>query len=370
MNKTISVLFATTIFTAPVLADQLRVVVDIPPVHGIVDGVLGSNASITTLIGSGIDPHNYTMKPSHAAALSEADFIVLIGESLTPSLAEKLPSLASNAKIIELAEVPNVHLIAYEDAHDDHEDDAHHDDEHHDDHKDHNHDADHDDHAHEGHDEHDHSDAHHDDHDEHHGDHKDHEDHDDHADEKEHNEHEHDEHHDDEHDGHDHSGVDPHMWLDIDNADVWAHAIAKSASELSPALTSDINAQLAAFEQALIGLKSEMQTLTAKPYSVSHDAFGYLEESFGIDHPQAVTNGMGLRPSPSDMANLRAQIEATPPACMIIDPNDHTALAYALAEEYSIKTVEFSQLGEVVEGENAYLNLMHGAVAAFKTCFQ
>ena len=362
MNKTISVLFATTMFTAPVLADQLRVVVDIPPVHGIVEGVLGSNASITTLIGSGIDPHNYTMKPSHAAALSEADLIVLIGESLTSSLAEKLPSLASSAKIIELAEVPNVHLIAYEDAHDDHEDDAHHDDEHHDDHKDHNHDADHDDHAHEGHDEHDHGDAHHDDHDEHHGNHKDHEDHDDHADEKVHN--------DDEHDGHDHSGVDPHIWLDIDNADVWAHAIAKSASELSPALTSDINANLVAFEQALIGLKSEMQTLTAKPYSVSHDAFGYLEESFGIDHPQAVTNGMGLRPSPSDMANLRAQIEATPPACMIIDPNDHTALAYALAEEYSIKTVEFSQLGEVVSGENAYLNLMHGAVAAFKTCFQ
>jgi zinc transport system substrate-binding protein len=306
MNKTISVLFATTIFTAPVLADQLRVVVDIPPVHGIVEGVLGSNASITTLISRGIDPHNYTMKPSHAAALSAADLIVLIGESLTPSLAEKLPSLASNAQIIELAKVSNVHLIAYEDAHEDHEDDAHHDDNH----------------------------------------------------------------HDDEHDSHDHSGINPHIWLDIDNADVWAHAIAKSALELSTALTSDINANLAAFEQTLIGLKSEMQTLTAKPYSVSHDAFGYLEESFGIDHPQAVTNGMGLRPSPSDMANLRAQIEATPPACMIIDPNDHTALAYALAEEYSIKTVEFSQLGEIVEGENAYLILMQGAVTAFKTCFQ
>jgi zinc transport system substrate-binding protein len=325
MNKTISVLFATTIFTAPVLAEQLRVVVDIPPVHGIVEGVLGSNASITTLISRGIDPHNYTMKPSHAAALSKADLIVLIGESLTPSLAEKLPSLASNAQLIELAEVSNVHLIAYEDAHEDHEDDAHHDDDHRDDHKDHTHNADRDDPAQKGH---------------------------------------------DEHDSHDHSGINPHMWLDINNADVWAHAIAKSAAELSTELTSDINANLAAFEQALIGLKSEMQTLTAKPYSVSHDAFGYLEESFGIDPPQAVTNGMGLRPSPSDMANLRAQIEATPPACMIIDPNDHTALAYALAEEYSIKTIEFSQLGEIVEGENAYLILIQGAVTAFKTCFQ
>ena len=340
MNKTISVLFATTIFTAPVLADQLRVVVDIPPVHSIVEGVLGSNASITTLIGSGIDPHNYTMKPSHAAAVSEADLIVLIGEALIPSLAEKLPSLAKNAKIIELAEVSNVHLITYKDAHNEHEDDAHNDDEHHADHKDHNDDADHDGHAHKGHDEHDHGEAHHDDH------------------------------NDDEHDGHDHSGFDPHMWLDVNNADVWAHAIAKSASELSPDLASDINANLAAFEQALAKIKSEMKTLTAKPYSVSHDAFGYLEESFGIEHPQAVTNGMGLRPSPSDMSNLRAQIEATPPACMIIDPNDHTALAYALADEYSIKTVEFSPLGEIVEGENTYLTLMHGAVAAFKTCFQ
>ena len=79
---------------------------------------------------------------------------------------------------------------------------------------------------------------------------------------------------------------------------------------------------------------------------------------------------MGLLPSPSDMANLRTQIEKTAPACMIIDPNDHTALAYTLAEEYSIKTVELSQLSEVVEGESAYRNLMQGAVTAFKTCFQ
>jgi len=294
MYKSISALFAITMFTGPVFADQLRVVVDIPPIHGIVDGVLGSNASITTLIGSGIDPHNYTMKPSHAAALSSADLIVVIGETLTPSLAERLPSLAINAKIVELSEVQNVHLIAYKDEHEE-----------------------------QGHD---------------HGD--------------------------------DHSGVDPHMWMDVDNADIWAHAIAKSATEITPSMAPDINANLEAFEQSLSSIKAAMQTLIAKPYSVSHDAFRYLEESLGIDRPQTVTNGMGLRPSPSDMANLRAQIEKTTPACMIIDPSDHTALAYALAEEYSVKTVEFSQLGAIVKGENAYISLMSSAVSAFKTCFK
>ena len=34
------------------------------------------------------------------------------------------------------------------------------------------------------------------------------------------------------------------------------------------------------------------------------------------------------------------------------------------------ETVEFYQLGEVVEGKNAYLSLMQGAVTTFKTCFQ
>ena len=59
------------------------------------------------------------------------------------------------------------------------------------------------------------------------------------------------------------------------------------------------------------------------------------------------------------------------PAASLRDPrNAHTALAYALAEEYSIKTVDFSQLGEVVEREDAYLNLKQAAVTAFKTCFQ
>ena len=63
------------------------------------------------------------------------------------------------------------------------------------------------------------------------------------------------------------------------NADVWAHTIAKSASELSPELTSDINANLAAFEQALIGLKSEMQTLTANPILYRMMPLGILRKA-------------------------------------------------------------------------------------------
>ena len=120
MNKIISALVATTISTAPAYADQLKVVTDIPPVHGIVDAILGADANITSLISSGMDPHNFSMKPSHAAALSQADLVVFIGASLTPSLAEKLSSLAAGTKIIELEDIPNVHLIGYEDAHEEH----------------------------------------------------------------------------------------------------------------------------------------------------------------------------------------------------------------------------------------------------------
>ena len=341
MNKIISALVASTISTAPTYADQLKVVTDIPPVHGIVDAILGADANITSLISSGMDPHNFSMKPSHAAALSQADLVVFIGASLTPSLAEKLSSLAAGTKIIELEDIPNVHLIGYEDAHEEHDED-----EHHEDHSNHDHYADHDEHNEDEdkHDERDHADGHVD-------------------------KHTNERHDEDGHDGHDHSGIDAHMWLDLENAKIWANEIAKSATKLAPEMKSDISTNLASFERSLTDIETAVQTLTGKPYAVSHDAFGYLEETFGIDHPQAVTNGMGLRPSPSDMAKLRTKIEQTPPACMIIDPNDHTALAYALAKEYKIKTIEFSQIGEIVEGKNAYLNLMNNAVDAFRACF-
>ena len=341
MNKIISALVASTISTAPTYADQLKVVTDIPPVHGIVDAILGADANITSLISSGMDPHNFSMKPSHAAALSQADLVVFIGASLTPSLAEKLSSLAAGTKIIELEDIPNVHLIGYEDAHEEHDED-----EHHEDHSNHDHYADHDEHNEDEdkHDERDHADGHVD-------------------------KHTNERHDEDGHDGHDHSGIDAHMWLDLENAKIWANEIAKSAKKLTPEMKSDISTNLASFERSLTDIETAVQTLTGKPYAVSHDAFGYLEETFGIDHPQAVTNGMGLRPSPSDMAKLRTKIEQTPPACMIIDPNDHTALAYALAKEYKIKTIEFSQIGEIVEGKNAYLNLMNNAVDAFRACF-
>lgn len=319
MQKTLLAFFATAVATTPVFADQINVVVDIPPVHGIVQGVLGDNATITTLMDGGTDPHTYAMKPSHANALSNADLVVVIGASLTPSLVEKIPALAGNAKFIELEDVAGVHLIEYTDSHDDQRDHDAHDDDHNDDH-----------------------DKHHDDHDTHH----------------------------DGHDDHDHMGTDPHIWLDIDNASVWAHHVKQIASKMHPDLHNSLHDNLVRFEQSLSSIKEIISQIDAKPYAVSHDAFGYLEDAFGIDQPEAVTNGMGLRPSPRDMAKLREEIEHTKPACMIIDPNDHTALAYSLAEEYQIKTVVYSQLGEVIEGENAYLTLMNQAAKAFNTCFE
>ena len=79
------------------------------------------------MIGSGIDPHNYTRNQVMQPRI-RADLIVLIGKSTNTKSGGKVTLISS--EIIELAEVPNVHLIAYEDTHDDHEDDAHHDDEH------------------------------------------------------------------------------------------------------------------------------------------------------------------------------------------------------------------------------------------------
>jgi len=151
------------------------------------------------------------VRPSQAAAIEEADLIVWVGEELSPWLEKAIDSIAQNPEQIRLLEVKGTRLFDFREEVEFEEEEAYraagkHDD--HDDHDDHGHD----DH---GHDDHGMEDDDHDDHG-----HDDHDDHDDHG---------------DDHHGHDHDGVDPHAWLDPDNARLWLRHIADKLASMDPA---------------------------------------------------------------------------------------------------------------------------------------
>jgi zinc transport system substrate-binding protein len=93
-------------------AEPPRVVVDIAPVHGLVAQVMGDLGAPDLVMTPGASPHDYTLRPSQAAALEAADLVIWIGPELTPWLARSLQNLAPDAATVSLLDAPQTLSLA------------------------------------------------------------------------------------------------------------------------------------------------------------------------------------------------------------------------------------------------------------------
>jgi zinc transport system substrate-binding protein len=92
-------------------AEVPHVVATIAPVHSIVAAVMEGVGEPTLLLGPGDSPHSYSLRPSDAASLQEADLVFQVGLGLESFLSQTLATLAADARIVTMAEVPGIHLL-------------------------------------------------------------------------------------------------------------------------------------------------------------------------------------------------------------------------------------------------------------------
>ena len=323
-------------------ADVPRVAVDIAPLHSIVASVMGSLGTPDLVVPPGASPHGYSMRPSEARALDRADVIVWVGPTLTPWLEGPVETLGAGAASISVLNVQGTFLLdiregenfaahdhdhGHEDEHGDGHDDEHeedhadehgdgHDDEHEEDHADEHGDG-HDDEHEEGHAD-EHGDGHDDEHEEGHAD-------------------DHGDGHDDEHgDAHvDHGDeIDPHAWLDPQNAAVWAGEIATNLAELDPenASTYAQNAQM--FQQQMTALETELNAslsqVRGRPFVVFHDAYHYFEHRFEIEAVGSVSDSDATAPSAARVSALQATITDLGAVCALAEPQYNPGLLTAI----------------------------------------
>ncbi|QIE43628.1 zinc ABC transporter solute-binding protein (plasmid) [Rhodobacteraceae bacterium SC52] len=306
-----------------------RVAVDIPPVHSLVAQVMEGVGAPELLISGGSSPHGYALRPSEARVLQSADLVVWVGQNLTPWLGLALPKLAGNATVIELAEVPETHLLGFRDSVVfDASSDQH--DEGHDDHEDH---AEHDDH----------------DHDDHHED-------------------------EDEHD-HDHSGYDPHMWLDPDNASAWLGVIAAELSNLDPENAALYVANAKAGQANLEQLSAEIDTLLdpvhGGRYVVFHDGYQYFGQKFDMPAAGAIRLSDASDPSPARIAEIRAAVQEGDIACVFSEPQFNPALINPVFEGTEARVVVADPLGALLDpGPSLYGVVLRDLASGLAKCLQ
>ncbi|MEM8570800.1 MAG: zinc ABC transporter substrate-binding protein [Pseudomonadota bacterium] len=373
-----------------------KVVADILPVHSIAARVMQGVGTPELLVDSGASPHYYSMTPSDASALQEADVIFWIGDGLEPWLVGPLQSLPQSADVVELADADGVEILPFRESarfehdHDhghgeDHAADEHGHDDH--DHEEHaeaahghdDHDHDHEEHAEaaHGHDDHDHDHeelaeaAHgHDDHD------HDHEElaeaahgHDD------HDEHAHDDHGHDDHDraGHAHADGDPHIWLDPVNAIAMAQAMAGALSQADPENASTYTENAAAFTEEMETLSGEVSeklaSVTDLRFIVFHDAYHYFEDRFGMEASGAIALGDASTPSAARVAEVRDTLEELQVQCVFSEPQFDTSLVETVIDGTGAQSAVLDPIGVGLEpGPTLYPELLRNIADGLAGC--
>ena len=309
------------------------VAVDIAPLHSLVSQVMEGVGKPNLLIPAEASPHQYTLRPSQAKALSGSKVVFWIGESLTPWLEKALDNVASSAHRVEMLEIEGTITHAFREgatfeSHNHGEDEAHEEEDHHEG-------AHHEKETH----------AHHDDHEE-----------------------------DTHHDEHDHHGKDPHAWLDPQNAKHWVNSIRDTLSKQDPANASIYSRNAAKATASLDTLiqstRNKINDLGDPQFIVFHDAYQYFEKRFGISAAGAISLGDAEDPSPARVEEIRETVQKLGVTCVFTEPQYNPGLVKNVFEGTSVSTIGvMDPLGaSIPPGSGHYQELIQGMVNSLKKC--
>ena len=113
------------IFTSPLRA-EIKVVTTIKPLHSLIANVMEGVDEPSLIIEGSTSPHSFTLKPSHAKLLEEADIIFWVGEGIETFMERPLESIVKNAEVVEFMEIESINKLKFREEsifedHDEHE---------------------------------------------------------------------------------------------------------------------------------------------------------------------------------------------------------------------------------------------------------
>ena len=303
-------------FITPVNA-EVKVVTSIKPLHSLASYLMDGVGKPDLIVDGYASPHGFSMKPSHAKMLQDADLIFWVGEDLENFLEKPLNSIAKKAEKIELMDIKGLNVLSFRernifDEHDDHDD-------------------------HEG-----HAKKKKDDHDDH-----------------------------DDHEGHGHGEYDPHIWLDPINAKVilkeMTEHLIENDSKNASTYKSNLDKALKDIDKLTMDVMTELNQSVAS--IVFHDAYQYFEKRFNVNILGAFTVNTDVMPGAEQLAQIREIIEHDKVSCVFSEPQFNPDIIKAVAKDMNIKTGVIDPLGATLDpGKDLYFDLIRNMSASFKGC--
>ncbi|WP_019612659.1 zinc ABC transporter substrate-binding protein ZnuA [Thioalkalivibrio sp. AKL7] len=324
--------FLVTVAT-PAQADSPRIVASILPIHSLVAALAGDTHEVELLVPASASPHGYSMRPSEARRLQQADLVVWVGPELEGFLERSLHGIADRATVISLMHDLDLELLEGRtggvwEGHHDHDD--------HNGHADHAHDHDAHDHDTQGSDDHGHAA------------------------------------HDDGH-GHAHGDYDSHLWLSPGVARAIVEQLAERLAELDPEQAATIrdnrDGLLQRIDELDATIAGQLAPVRDQRFMVFHDAYQYFEQHYGLNAAGSISVDPSRMPGARRLSELRGRLAQGDVACLFTEPQFRPALAETVAEGTGTRLGMLDPIGAELEpGPDAWFLLMQGMADGFTDC--
>ena len=306
---------------------EIKVVTTIQPLHSLISNVMGNKGKLDLILEGTASPHSFTLKPSHAKMLENADAIFWIDKDLESFLEKPLKSIPKKAKVIHLMDISGLEIHKFREkniygGHDDHDKHGHKEDKHDD------------------HDKHGQKEAKHDDHDKH-----------GHA--------------------HAHGEFDVHIWLDPNNAKVIVKEVANQLATLDSKNSDFYKENSKKTINKLDNLINKIDKSINKKASfvTFHDAYQYFEKRFGVEALGALTINTDIQPGAKQIEEIQHLVEDKNIKCIFSEPQFNPKLINMIAKSSGAKTGILDPLGSSYKpGNDLYFNLINDLYENLNKC--
>ncbi len=297
---------------------ESAVVASIKPVHSLVAAVMSGAGEPGLLIHGAGSPHAFALTPAQANLIEEASLIFWVGGNLEAFLEKPLHTIGAGAEVVELIDVPG--LIELNWGEDLGSESGENDDRHVDDQPD--------------------------------------------QSEPDHGEHDHD---------HGKGRIDPHVWLDPENAKHLVRAIESALVRADPAQASVYRANAAGLVSRLDGLIDEVRALLApvrgRDYVVFHDAYRYFENRFGLAAAGIIALSPESQPGAERIRGIRKLIQDLGAVCVFSEPQFEAKILDVLIEGTGAQSGALDPLGAGLEnGPELYFQLVRNMAVSMREC--
>ena len=310
MKRTLFITLFLSIFSFnSIVSADVKVVTSIKPIHSLASHVMDGVGKPNVIVDGYNSPHGFSLKPSHAKMIENADLIIWVGEDLEAFLEKPLDSIAKKAKKVELMDLKGIKKLKFREKN-----------------------------IFEGHDDHGHKEDKHDDHG---------------------------------HEGHAHGEHDPHIWLDPMNAKVIIKEITNQLVKLDSVNSAKYKANsreaISDIDALTKSIKKDLNKNSR--VVVFHDAYQYFENRFGIKVLGALTVNTDVLPGAEQLAEIREVIEHEKVNCIFSEPQFNPSIIKTIAKDTNIKTGVLDPLGATIDkGKGMYSDLLKNMSSSFKGC--